>query len=352
MSTDRDDSARLVDEVVNAAHSGTPLVIRAGGSKARLGPAAEGRDLQITTHRGIVHYDPPELVLTARAGTPLIEIEAALAERGQMLPCEPPHFSGGATWGGMVAAGLSGPRRPWAGAVRDFVLGCRVIDGQGRLLRFGGEVMKNVAGYDVSRLMAGAFGSLGVLTEISMKVLPVPRHAHSLRLELPLHRSLELLRQWARRPLPLSAAAHDGSALLLRLEGGEGSVTASAAEIGGETLAPGFWQALRDQQLPFFTEGALPLWRLSLPPATPELALPGSQLIDWGGAQRWLRSDAPAAEIRALAESARGHAERYGAGADDAFHPLDPALLALTQRLKQRFDPQGLFNRGRLYSEL
>ena len=213
-----------------------------------------------------------------------------------MLPCEPPHLGPEATLGGMVAAGLSGPRRPWAGSVRDYVLGTRVITGHGKLLRFGGEVMKNVAGYDVSRLMAGSFGCLGLLTEVSLKVLPRPRECLSLRLPMGCHQALEALAEWGQQPLPISAACHDGDALYLRLEGGEGSVQSARQRLGGDTLDSGFWSDLREQRLAFFNDPA-PLWRLSLPNATGELHLPGRQLIDWGGAQRWLKSSAPAASV-------------------------------------------------------
>lgn len=345
-----DCSQALLERVRAAIADGTPLSIRGGESKRFLGRAVDGQPLDTRAHRGIVHYDPTELVLTARAGTPLAEVEAVLAGQGQMLPSEPPHFGEAATLGGMVAAGLSGPRRPWAGAVRDFVLGCRLIDGQGRHLRFGGEVMKNVAGYDVSRLMAGSFGGLGVLTEVSMKVLPIPQETRSLRLELGVAEALERLAAWAGRPMPISAACHDGEALMLRLEGGRGSVEASARQIGGDALDGGFWPALREQRLPFF-DGERPLWRLSLPPATPWLDLPGAVLLDWGGAQRWLRSEAEAAPIRELAGAAGGHAEQWRGTGNSPFHPLPAPLMALHRRLKAQLDPQGLFNPGRLYPE-
>ena len=350
MSMDRDNSQALLEQVGQALNQGTPLRIQGSNSKARLGNLVAGEVLDTRSHRGIVSYDPTELVLTARAGTPLREIEAALHEAGQMLPCEPPHLGPEATLGGMVAAGLSGPRRPWAGSVRDYVLGTRVITGHGKLLRFGGEVMKNVAGYDVSRLMAGSFGCLGLLTEVSLKVLPRPRQCLSLRLPMGRHEALAELAEWGQQPLPISAACHDGEALYLRLEGGEGSVQSARQRLGGATLDSGFWSDLREQRLAFFNSPT-PLWRLSLPNATGELDLPGQQLIDWGGAQRWLTSSAPAQAIRDLVANVGGHATCYAASADSS-PPLPTALMRYHQTLKQQLDPQGVFNPGRLYPNL
>ncbi len=350
MPHDYDASAALLAQVNHALETGTPLRIRGGDSKAFLGRPVAGEELDTRDHRGIVSYDPTELVLTARAGTPLLEIEAALEAAGQMLPCEPPHLGIGATLGGMVAAGLSGPRRPWAGSVRDYVLGTRIITGHGKHLRFGGEVMKNVAGYDLSRLMAGSLGCLGLITEVSLKVLPKPRQCLSLRLEMGVEQALGKLAEWGQQPLPISAASHDGRALHLRLEGGEGSVQACRRDLGGEEIDSGYWLALREQRLAFF-EGETPLWRLSLPNNTGVLALPGAQLIDWGGAQRWLKSGADAGQIRAAAAAVGGHATRCSAG-DDALTALPAALLRYHRSLKQQLDPKGIFNPGRMYAEV
>lgn len=347
-----DASAQLLDQVNQALAANTPLRIQGSGSKAFLGRQVDGVLLDTREHRGIVTYDPTELVVTVRAGTPLTELEAALDAAGQMLPCEPPHFGEGATVGGMIAAGLSGPRRPWSGSVRDFVLGSRVITGQGKYLRFGGEVMKNVAGYDLSRLMAGSFGCLGVLTEVSLKVLPKPRLCTSLRLEIDLERALLKLAEWGQQPIPISAASHDGRALHLRLEGGEGSVGAARERIGGEDLDPGYWNDLREQRLAFFADPR-PLWRLSLPNNTPALGLPGDQLVDWAGAQRWLKSDADAVTIRGIAIEVGGHATCFTAGAtSNPFQPLSAPLLRYHRQLKAALDPQGIFNPGRMYSEV
>lgn len=345
------DSADLLQEQVRAAmHAGTPLAIRGSNSKLFLGRPIPAQTLDVRIHRGIIHYDASELVLTARAGTALADIEASLAERGQMMPCEPPHFGPEATFGGMVAAGLSGPRRPWAGAVRDFVLGCRLLDGVGRHLRFGGEVMKNVAGFDVSRLLAGSLGCLGVLTEISIKVLPQPRHCRTLRLDLDLQEALRRLASWRSQPLPITGACHDGVALFLRLEGSRGSVDTTATRLGGETADPKFWDELREQRLPFFG-GTLPLWRLSVPATAPVLNLPGTALHDWAGAQRWLRSSADSATIRSAAAAVGGHATAYLGHAMQPFHPLPGPLLTLHQQLKTRLDPNNLFNPGRMYAD-
>ena len=348
---DQDNAALLLEQVRDALVRRTPLRIQGSDSKAFLGRPVSGQTLDTRAHRGIVSYDPTELVITARAGTPLSDVKGALADCGQMLPCEPPAFGPAATLGGMVASGLSGPRRPWAGAVRDFVLGTRLISGMGQHLRFGGEVMKNVAGYDLSRLMAGSFGCLGVLTEVSLKVLPVPRACLSVRLELSQAQALQRLADWGQQPLPISAACHDGQALNLRLEGGEGSVAAAHDRLGGERLSNDFWHLLNEHHLPFFDDPR-PLWRLSLPNNTAALSLPGTQLLDWAGAQRWLKAELGAEEVRQAISAVGGHATAYGSGHAYPFQPLPAALLTLQQRLKTQFDPHGIFNPGRLYPEL
>ncbi len=357
MQQDFDASTALLDQVNQALAAGTALRIQGGNSKAFLGRPVAGELLDTRAHRGIVSYDPTELVVTVRAGTPLAELEAVLDEAGQMLTCEAPHFAGGAsaggaTVGGMVAAGLSGPRRPWSGAVRDLVLGARLITGHGKHLRFGGEVMKNVAGYDLSRLLAGSFGCLGVITEVSLKVLPKPRQSRSLRLPMDAASALRRLAEWGQQPLPISAASHDGQVLQLRLEGGEGSVSSAAERLGGEELDGGYWQALNEQRLAFFADPR-PLWRLSLPSTSGVLALPGDQLIDWAGAQRWLKSDAEAALIRRVVGEFGGHASCFSAGVcDSPLQPLAAPLLRYHRQLKAQLDPQGIFNPGRMYAEV
>ena len=350
-TADFDDSQALLEQVNQALENATPLRIQGSNSKAFLGRINAGEILDTRSHRGIVSYDPTELVITVRCGTPLAELKQVLDAAQQMLPCEPPAFGDDATVGGMIACGLSGPRRPWSGSVRDFVLGTRVITGLGKHLRFGGEVMKNVAGYDLSRLMAGSFGTLGLITEVSLKVLPKPRQTLSISLDMDSERALRNLAKWGQQPLPISAASHDGERLYLRLEGGEGSVASAHERLGGELMDGGYWDDLNEQRLPFFDEDQ-PLWRLSLPHNTPKLSLPGRQLIDWGGAQRWLKSDSQASFIRQVVDETGGHVTCYSHGLiDSPFQPLPDALMHYHRSLKQQLDPRGIFNPGRLYAE-
>jgi glycolate oxidase FAD binding subunit len=297
-------------------------------------------------------------VVTVRCGTPLAELEAHLARHGQMLAFEPPHFGPGATVGGMVAAGLAGPRRQAAGAVRDFVLGAVLMNGRGEVLHFGGKVMKNVAGYDVSRLLAGSLGVFGLILEVSLKVLPIPVAERTLRLELGQAEALRRLNDWGGQPLPISASAWHEGVLSVRLSGARSAVEAAQARIGGEPLddADAWWRALREQESAFFTDAVQDpkgLWRLSLPSVAAPLDLPGTQLIEWGGAQRWLRSGADAPAIRAAAAQAGGHATLFRGGAKSAgvFQPLAPAVRAIHRQLKDVFDPAGVFNCGRMYKE-
>jgi glycolate oxidase FAD binding subunit len=346
-----DHTSKLTARVQAAHAAGTPLRIAGSGSKAWLGRRVEGEVLSMAEHLGILSYEPTELVLTARAGTPLAEIEAALAEKGQCLAFEPPHYGDAATLGGTIACNLSGPGRPYLGAARDFVLGTRILNGKGELLRFGGEVMKNVAGYDVSRLMAGAQGTLGVLLEISLKVLPQPRAETTLALEMGAATAVARFNAWAGQPLPVSATCHDGERAYVRLAGAEAAVEEASRRLGGERIEDGaeYWAALREQRHPFF-QAAGTLWRLSLPPASRLDASLGSQVIDWGGAQRWVFSEQPLWETAA---AAGGHATRYrGTDPAQVFQPLTPTMLALQRRIKAAFDPKGILNPGRLYPEL
>ena len=341
-------------QAVKAAHdSHTPLRIRGAGSKDFYGGMLSGEVLEVAGYRGIVAYEPTELYITAQCGTPLAEIEAALAEKGQMLACEPPRFSG-ATVGGCVAAGLSGPRRQQAGAVRDFVLGVKLIDGTGQVLNFGGQVMKNVAGYDVSRLLAGSLGTLGVLAEVTLKVLPKPVAERTLVFALEAGDAVTRLNQWGGQPLPISASFwHDGK-LCLRLSGARAAVEAAVAKLGGTvvTEADSLWQSVREQTHPAFA-GSI-LWRLALPSTAGEPGLDGLRAIEWGGALRWYAGEQEA--VRGAAARLGGHAVLYRAPEslrcrEGAFAPLSPALLALHRRLKKAFDPRGILNPGRLYAE-
>ncbi len=346
----------LIERVAAANRGHQPLCIIGGDSKCFYGRASFGERLSVADFQGIVAHEPSELMLSARAGTLITEIEAVLAREGQMLAFEPPRFGPQATLGGMVAAGLSGPRRPYVGAVRDFVLGVKCLAASGEVLSFGGQVMKNVAGFDVSRLMAGALGTLGILLEVSLKVLPRPEQEITLRRAAALQEALDLMNAWAGRPLPLSGACYNGAALYLRLSGRQCAVTAARDSIGGEELVEceSFWQNLREHRLPFFTEGEPPLWRLSVPPATPPIEIEGRWLIDWGGAQRWLRSCASPERIRQMASERGGHATLFCGGdrQGEVFAPLPPAMEQIHKRLKRAFDPAGILNPGRLYSYL
>lgn len=349
----QDRTFALQQAVNDALESRTVLEIIGGGSKSFFGRKAQGQILSLETHRGIVNYQPSELVLTARAGTPLKTIERTLAEQNQMLPFEAPHFGDHATLGGAVACGLSGPRRPFTGSVRDFVLGCKIINGKGEILSFGGEVMKNVAGFDVSRLMAGALGTLGVLLEVSLKVLPLPAYETSLCFELDLDQALSVMNELARRSLPISGLSYDGTVLSVRLSGAESAVRAANAKLGGESITKtGFWRNLNEQTLSFF-QGGRPLWRISIPPAARPLTLAGTWFYDWGGGQRWLESDEPAERIFAAAKQAEGHALLFRGGdrSGDVFQPEHGALLQINRNLKQAFDPFGIFNPGRKYKD-
>ena len=348
-----DDS--FVERILSASGE-RPLCIRGGGSKDFYGGKPLGEVLDTRGYRGIITYEPTELVITARAGTPLAEIEAALAERGQALAFEPPAFGAVATIGGVVAAGLSGPRRMAAGALRDFVLGVRILDGEGRRLKFGGEVMKNVAGYDVPRLLAGSLGTLGLILDVSLKVLPRPVGERTLRFALPAREALARVNAWAARPLSLAASCWQDGVLTTRLAGALAAIDAAQQALGGEVMAIGdadaFWRDLREQRLPFFA-GDEPLWRLSLPPTASALDVPEPQLIEWHGGQRWLRSQRPAAEIRSIAAAAGGHATLFRGGdkAVGVFTPLPAPLMDLHRRIKAAFDPRRVFNPGRLYAD-
>ena len=326
------------DRIRAAAAAGSPLRIRGGGT--RESREAAGEVLDTTGHAGIVAYEPTELYVTARCGTRVEDLERALAGQGQMLAFEPPRFGAAGTIGGMVASGLSGPRRMHAGALRDFVLGVKLVDGRGELLGFGGQVMKNVAGYDVSRLVAGSLGMLGLIAEVSLKLAPRPQAEATLRLEAPQARALELMNRWAGQPLPVSATAwHDGE-LHVRLSGSEAGVRAAAAKIGGAE-APAPWSAIREQTHAFFS-GPEPLWRLSLPSTSAEVD--GRQLIEWNGGLRWLRAMQKPHEKATLF--------RGGDKSGGCFAPLEPVLARVHRELKAAFDPAGIFNPGRMYAGL
>ena len=363
--------AELTDRIKAAAAARTPLRLRGGGTKDFYAQSLQGDILDLRTLAGVTSYEPSELVVTAGAGTPLAELEALLATQGQCLPFEPPHYSPGGTVGGMVAAGLSGPARASAGAVRDFMLGVRFINGQGEHLTFGGQVMKNVAGYDVSRLMAGSMGTLGVITEVSLKVLPVAPAEATLRFDCSQAQALQWLHAWGGQPLPLNASCwlhEEGSdigTLYLRLRGAVAAVQAACHTLGkqaGATLeepdqVAADWMDCRNQQLPWFRarKSTQDLWRLSVPQTAPVLDLPESPLIEWHGGQRWVRADAKHADqLRQAARETGGHATLFIAayahdtGAVARFDALKPPLDRIHRQLKAQFDPAGIFNPNRI----
>ena len=425
ISTQRQASLEeLVEQVQRAALARTPLAIRGGNTKLWYGHRVEGEPLDVRGYAGIVDYEPSELVITARAGTPLAEIAAALAEHEQMLAFEPPLSSlalmgphpgplplgegrgrdgefaehaprpssgsglqagtrtasegiaavGQATLGGCVATGLSGPRRQASGAVRDFMLGAKLIDGRGQVLSFGGQVMKNVAGYDVSRALAGSLGTLGVIAEVSLKVLPRPAGSTTLAFSMGQEKALTQFNEWAGMPLAITASAWRASAasprsgtLRVRLEGSEAALQSGIRRIGGLDVDPdeatASWAGIREQTDAFFEErpADAPLWRLSLPstaaPLDPKALGFADQLIEWGGALRWIATRADADTVREAAAAAGGHATLYRASdplkeRHGVFQPLAPAIMAIHRRLKTEFDPHGIFNRGRMYRDL
>ena len=389
MDTPSNALSELRERVTSAHNARRTLRLRGSGTKDFYGEAIEGELVDLRPYRGIVDYEPSELVITARCGTPLSEIEDALKDRGQFLAFEPPAFGGDPTIGGVIATGLSGPRRMYVGAARDFVLGVTLLDSRGEILRFGGQVMKNVAGFDVSRLLCGSLGILGVITEVSLKVLPQPRAEETLRFEMPAQQAVEAFNRWSGQPLPLSGAAWCNGLAWVRLSGAASAVRAAHERLGGErigaTPATHWWNALRHHTHPIFKNNTV--WRLSVPDTTPTLHLPGDPLIDWGGALRWYayggtadaliaRDDtrqsrvaehtrvpdydgtkvpplgipsltARSREIASAAEGTalcwQGHAPSTG-----RFHPLQPAVATLHRRLKEHFDPHGIFNPGRM----
>ncbi|KAF1043110.1 MAG: putative FAD-linked oxidoreductase [Herbaspirillum frisingense] len=355
---DNQDMAAVLAAFRERIAQGRPLQIRGGGTKDWYGQAPQGEVLDTRAYRGIIDYEPTELVITARCGTTLAEIDAALDKNNQMLAWEPPRFGGAATVGGMVAAGLSGPARAAAGATRDFVLGAVLMDAQGEELHFGGQVMKNVAGYDMSRLLTGSLGTLGLILQVSLKVLPKPFASSTRVFEINQEGALRLLNQSGGQPLPLTASAWTGNVLTIRLAGAQAAVDSAVKKLGGSELTNGddFWRDLREQSHAFFDHPDQPLWRLSVPSVAPPLDLPGRLLVEWGGAQRWLRPDGAldAVAIRAAALAVGGHASLHRGGdkAIGVFHPLQPAVEKIHRNLKTQFDPKGIFNPGRMYASL
>ncbi len=353
-----------LDPFKQAVERGQPLRLTGHGSKDFYGEALQGEPLSTLSLNGITAYEPSELYVSVLAGTPVAGLEALLAQSSQRLAFEPPRFGGRGTVGGMVAAGLSGPSRAALGSVRDHLLGVTLLNGQGELLNFGGTVMKNVAGYDVSRVLAGSMGILGLIVEATLKVVPLPAATATLRFDLDQGAALLQINRWSGQPWPIEASAWWDGALLVRLAGAGNAVKMATAQLGGELiaadLAAPFWAGLRDHGDEFFSgaaravAGGARLWRLSLPSTAPELKLHGEQLIEWGGAQRWVTTALPAIQVREAAASVGGHATMFRAQnkSPGTFAPLSPPLAAIHRRLKSAFDPQGLFNPGRLYAGL
>lgn len=345
-----DRQQQILEQVRAALEAKSPLALQGGGTKSFYGNPSQGAALELSGHSGVVEYDPGELVITCRAGTRLAAICELLAQNGQYLPFEPPAFGDSATIGGTVACGLSGPGRPWNGGLRDYLLGAKIINGRGEVLAFGGQVMKNVAGYDVSRLMAGSMGTLGVILEVSFKVLPRPARELTLVFKCGQAEAIRRVNRWSALPLPLSAASwHDGR-LSLRLSGAVSQTEKAAEQLAADELSENqpHWRQLREHELDFFATGD-PLWRLSVPPACPALDLDGDCLLDWGGAQRWYTTAESPGLVRAAAETAGGHATLFRGGPEtERFHPPAPAMAELQKRVKQAFDPHGLFNPYRM----
>jgi len=345
---DQQDS--IVAKVKAALADHRPLAIHGGNSKAFYGYPAQGDSLDISGHSGVVEYDPGELVITCRAGSQLSDIRSTLRESGQHLPFEPPAFGERATIGGTVACGFSGPRRPWSGSLRDYLLGVKLVNNSGVVVQYGGQVMKNVAGYDVSRLIAGSMGTLGVVLEVSFKVLPLPARELTLSFECDQHEAIRRVNEWSGQPLPLSGAFWSHGRLWARLSGAETQTRRAAERLNAGHVSEDqqAWLELREQQSGFFA-GPGDLWRLSLPPSTQPLDLGGNCLVDWGGAQRWYRTPLSAEKIREQAARNGGHATLFkGVANEERFHPLPPALEQIHRRIKKAFDPGRLFNPYRM----
>ena len=342
-------SNELQERISSAYSNKTPVAITAGCSKAFYGHEVDGDKLDVRGHAGIIDYRASELVITARSGTKLTDIQTALAEKNQQLAFEPPRHNADTTIGGVIACGLSGPARAFQGAARDFVLGTKIINGKGELLQFGGQVMKNVAGYDVSRLMVGAQGTLGVITEISLKVLPRPEREATLAFEVGAAEGHQMLRTWLSHGQPISASCHYRGVLSVRLNSTENSVRQACRKMGGDAAGSDLWQQLRDQTHPHFQQHDL--WRLSVPAAT-AVDDENDRLVEWGGALRWQVSSKTLFD---KAQSLGGHATRYNMqpdSTDEIFQPLQPAMMTMHRRIKHALDPNNILNPARLYKAL
>ena len=341
-------------QIQDAYAAETPLCIQGGGSKAFYGRKTNAEIFDVSANSGVISYEPTELVITVRAGTTILEINEVLATHNQIMAFEPPCFTTNATAGGMVASGLSGPRRPYVGAVRDFVLGLKCLNGKAEKLNFGGQVMKNVAGYDVSRLMTGAMGTLGVLLEISLKVLPKPDYELTLKAESDVATAIQLMNKWAGQSIPISATCFHDDNIFIRLSGHKSAVLAAASQLPLTKYSDGenYWESLREHENDFFSDDEN-LWRLSVPSTTEKIDLHGQWLIEWGGAQRWLKTSEPIEKVRNEVAKVGGHATLFRGGDrnGDIFQPLSAGIEQLHVALKNAFDPKRILNRGRLYKD-
>lgn len=361
-----DISPQLQQQIQAAYEQTSALQIIGGDSKKFYGHTISSQELNVSGHNGVLNYEPTELVITARAGTLLSDIEKLLDDNGQMLPFEPPAYSTAATIGGTIACNLSGPRRAYAGAARDFLLGCKIINGKGEILSFGGEVMKNVAGYDVSRLMAGAMGTLGVLLEVSLKVLPKTESESTQIFSCSYKDASEKVHRLSRTALPVSATCYHDSILRIRLSGTNSAIAAAIKSIGGDTMesASDYWHSIKEHQHDFF-DTEKPLWRLSLASDIENISLDGgvnnndsSYLYEWGGALRWLKTDLTGDKIQSALQKLDGHATLFRHSKTNTeqspviFQPLSPGLLQIHKKLKLAFDPKNILNPGKQYPDL
>ena len=352
--TASDQTASLIERVLDAGNRSEPIRVRGGNSKEFLGRSLTGSSVDTSAHTGVVQYEPDELVLTVRSGTTLDEINDVLGEHKQMLGFEPPRYTAQSTIGGTFACNLSGPARPWRGSVRDAVLGLRLINGRGEHLRFGGRVIKNVAGFDASRLQAGAFGTLGIITEISLRVLPAPEASVTLARELDVRASLRYMNELAGTSVPLTGACWANGIQYIRLEGSTAGVAAATRQIGGDRTDFTVWKTLRDPDAQLFGgASAGSLWRFSVS-STSESILPNDVVIDWAGALRYVRAEADLDEMSRLAAKAGGHVMRISHNSDERefLQQPEPAVRKLHERLKLAFDPGRILNPGRLYGWL
>ena len=347
---------QLQKQILSASKSQKSLRIEGNNTKAFIGNASDGEIISSQRHQGVLSYDPSELVIKVRSGTRLDDINEVLAEHKQSLPFEPNTFDGNATIGGTVACNISGPARAYKGAARDYLLGASIINGKAEVLQFGGQVMKNVAGYDASRLMAGAMGTLGFILDVSIKVLPVNACEQTIKVQRPVNDAIQLINQLSAKNLPINASAYIDDSLYIRLSSSEQNTIATSKIIcqqtGGSVIenSETFWTSMTEQQHDFFNTDK-PIIRLSVPATCDTDTIECEQLIEWSGAQRWLKTETPVNKIRELAKSLGGHATAYKHFNDDIeyFQPLDAINLKLQQRLKDAFDPACILNPGRLY---